>query len=192
MSPYYLNLMRCASEGVPGGLSCYLLPPEENLTMLINYRRALESGHITREVNPLLFYLAVHHLSYYIFSLRPADINRRGGRDEALQDGIREAGRQMLKALILRANPATYFRVCTYVAPRQMPCAEGSNRWAEGELDELVRLVREGGDQEVQVPFAGEGKRGEELQQRWKTLLAICASDEELFAKVKCGCMIVL
>ena len=165
LSPHYLNLLRCHPAGAPGGLCGYLHPPEDNVEMLHNYRRALESGHVKYDCNPFLFALAVHHLSSYIFS--PVT-EAEGPEGEA---SVREAGRQMLRALILAATPVVYLDVCAYVAPAHRPGAQGQIQ------QDLIKMMQGQKRVEVQVPFADKA--------RWVTLVSLCAHDDTIFAKVR-------
>jgi hypothetical protein len=218
LKPYYLNLLRSGKEGPGGGMHSYLWPPESNLTMIHNYRSALASGHVTSDSNPLLFHLAIYHLSHYIFSAR---IGCAAGHDERdRRTGLREGGRHVLRTLVQEAEPPVYLAVCAYLAPSlEGGVAAGAGQGGGRRIDEWRAAVEElvkrmkgemlpeklcmpfwrgeqggvGGKHHVGGVLEGSGCGGgsggrdheQARKERWELLVAECARDDVMFAKVR-------
>ena len=206
LKPYYLNLLRSGKEGPAGGMHSYLWPPESNLTMIHNYRSALASGHVTSDSNPLLFHLAIYHLSHYIFTARTGC--KAGHHDERDRrtGGLREGGRHVLRTLIQESEPPVYLAVCAYLAPS----LEGGVAAWRAAVEELVKRMKgEMLPEKLCMPFwrgeqggvggkhhvggvegsgcGGSGGSGHEQarKERWELVVAECARDDVMFAKVR-------
>ena len=192
LSPYYLNLVRCVPDGVPGGLSAFLWPPEDNLAMLHNYRIALSSGHISSDSNPFLYHLAVHHLSRYIFMPPPraasttrasSTMAARGQGSSSAHGALREGSKHLLRALISESPSSLYLSICSYIAP-----ADGSLQQAGAECEKLACLMR--GEKKIQfeLPFGArmhDGEQSARQRERWDILVAVCAMHQDTLSKVR-------
>jgi hypothetical protein len=184
--------------------------------MIHNYRSALASGHVTSDSNPLLFHLAIYHVSHYIFSARTGCAAGHHDERDRRTGGLREGGRHVLRALIQEAEPPVYLAVCAYLAPSlEGGVAAGAGQGGVGGIDEWRTAVEElvkrmkgemlpeklcmpfwqggvGGKQDVgggegSGCGGGSGIRGHEQarKERWELLVAECARDDVIFAKVR-------
>jgi len=187
VAPYYLNLLRCVPEGLPGGLSSFVWPPEQDLAMLHNYRIALQSGHMTAHDNPFLFHLAVHHLSRYIFNSPPhcnasksSPSQGASGAHGAGKSGLGEGPKQLLRSLIRESTPTLYLSICSYISPPDSSLEQGG-----ADCQQLVSLMRGERTLDVRLPGSKDAQVAEDLAARWDSIVAVCAKDEDTLKKAR-------